>query len=113
MLRLIAGLLEPTTGKILFAKTVVNSVPPHKRNVGVGVPELSLFPHMTVFQNVAFGLRMRGVNESNQNPGSADAGYGFSWERGGSLSGATVWRSATTSGLGESVGHQAGRFAFG
>ena len=63
MLRLIAGLLEPTTGKILFDKTVVNSVPPHKRNVGLVFQNYSLFPHMTVFQNVAFGLRMRGVND--------------------------------------------------
>jgi NitT/TauT family transport system ATP-binding protein len=63
MLRLIAGLLEPTTGKILFDKTVVNSVPPHKRNVGLVFQNYSLFPHMTVFQNVAFGLRMRGVDD--------------------------------------------------
>ncbi len=61
MLRLIAGLLEPTAGKILFENTVVNSVPPHKRNVGLVFQNYSLFPHMTVFQNVAFGLRMRGV----------------------------------------------------
>ena len=62
MLRLIAGLMEPTTGKILFDKTVVNPVPPHKRNVGLVFQNYSLFPHMTVFQNVAFGLRMRGVD---------------------------------------------------
>ena len=63
MLRLIAGLLEPTTGKILFDQTVVNPVPPHKRNVGLVFQNYSLFPHMTVFQNVAFGLRMRGVDD--------------------------------------------------
>ncbi len=62
MLRLIAGLLEPTAGKILFNDTVMNTVPPHKRNVGLVFQNYSLFPHMTVFQNVAFGLRMRGVD---------------------------------------------------
>jgi ABC-type Fe3+/spermidine/putrescine transport system ATPase subunit len=40
---------------------VVNAVPPHKRNVGLMFQNYSLFPHMTVSQNVAFGLRMRGV----------------------------------------------------
>ncbi len=62
MLRLIAGLLEPTHGKILFDDAVVNAVPPHKRNVGLVFQNYSLFPHMTVFQNVAFGLRMRGMD---------------------------------------------------
>jgi len=62
MLRLIAGLLEPTEGKVLFDGVVVNALPPHKRNVGLVFQNYSLFPHMTVSQNVAFGLRMRGMD---------------------------------------------------
>jgi putative spermidine/putrescine transport system ATP-binding protein len=62
LLRLIAGLLEPTAGKVLFDDAVMNTVPPHKRNVGLVFQNYSLFPHMTVSQNVAFGLRMRGVD---------------------------------------------------
>jgi len=62
MLRAIAGLLEPTAGEVVFDDVVMNTVPPHKRNVGLVFQNYSLFPHMTVFQNVAFGLRMRGVD---------------------------------------------------
>lgn len=62
MLRLIAGLLEPTSGKVVFDDVVMNTVPPHQRNVGLVFQNYSLFPHMTVFQNVAFGLRMRGID---------------------------------------------------
>ena len=59
MLRIIAGLLAPTDGEVVFGDKVMNSVPPHRRNVGLVFQNYSLFPHMTVFQNVAFGLRMR------------------------------------------------------
>lgn len=62
LLRLIAGLLEPSAGKVLFDGAVMNSVSPHRRNVGLVFQNYALFPHMTVFQNVAFGLRMRGVD---------------------------------------------------
>ena len=62
MLRTIAGLLEPTAGEVLFDDMAMTIVPPHKRNVGLVFQNYSLFPHMTVFQNVAFGLRMRGVD---------------------------------------------------
>lgn len=62
MLRLIAGLLDPTEGQVVFGDEVMNGIPPHKRNVGLVFQNYSLFPHMTVFQNVAFGLRMRGID---------------------------------------------------
>lgn len=62
MLRLIAGLLDPTEGQVIFGDDVMNGIPPHKRNVGLVFQNYSLFPHMTVFQNVAFGLRMRHID---------------------------------------------------
>lgn len=60
-LRMIAGLEQPTRGNILFnGKSVVN-VPPEKRNIGMVFQRYLLFPHMNVFKNVSFGLRMRKI----------------------------------------------------
>lgn len=61
LLRLIAGLVEPTQGQIRVRDRDVTNVPAHKRDVGLVFQNYALFPHMTVWQNVAFGLRMRGV----------------------------------------------------
>ncbi len=58
-LNLIAGFLEPTGGDIRFDGTSVARLPPHRRNIGVVFQSYALFPHMTVAQNVAFGLEMR------------------------------------------------------
>jgi len=58
-LNLIAGFLTPDSGEILFDGRAISHVPPHKRNIGMVFQSYALFPHMTVFQNVAFPLRMR------------------------------------------------------
>jgi putative spermidine/putrescine transport system ATP-binding protein len=63
-LNLLAGFMPPTTGEILFNDVNVTGIPPHERNIGVVFQSYALFPHMTVFENVAFGLRMRKVEES-------------------------------------------------
>src|SRR5262245_57877568 len=59
-LNLIAGFLAPDTGDILLDERSIADVPPHKRNIGMVFQSYSLFPHMTVAENVAFPLRMRG-----------------------------------------------------
>jgi spermidine/putrescine transport system ATP-binding protein len=56
-LRLIAGFEQPTDGKILLDDIDVSAVPPHKRNVNTVFQSYALFPFLTVFDNVAFGLR--------------------------------------------------------
>ena len=56
-LRLIAGFEQPTAGKIMLDGTDMSGVPPHKRNVNTVFQSYALFPFMTVFENVAFGLR--------------------------------------------------------
>ena len=55
-LRLIAGFEEPTAGEIRFAGDSVAGVPPEERDVGVVFQNYALFPHMTVGENVAYGL---------------------------------------------------------
>ena len=58
-LRLIAGLETPDTGTIHFGDRNVTALPPEKRNAAMVFQSYALFPHMTVFENVAFGLRAR------------------------------------------------------
>lgn len=60
-LRMIAGLLDPTEGDILVKGQRVNTVPIHKRNLGIVFQSYALFPHKTIFENVAFGLKYRNV----------------------------------------------------
>ncbi|MEM4156638.1 MAG: ABC transporter ATP-binding protein [Archaeoglobaceae archaeon] len=63
ILRLIAGLLFPDKGSIRLMGEEVTLVPPYKRNVGMVFQELALFPHLNVFENVAYGLKVRKVPE--------------------------------------------------
>ncbi len=60
-LNLVAGLLRPDAGTIYLRGQAMNSVPPRKRNLGLVFQSWALFPHMTVFDNVAYGLRIRSV----------------------------------------------------
>jgi len=59
-LRMIAGLERPSAGTIRIAGIDVSAMPPEARDIGMVFQSLALFPHMTVADNVAFGLRMRG-----------------------------------------------------
>ena len=59
-LRLLAGFEQPTSGSIYINGNDVNGLPSRKRNLGIVFQNYALFPHMTVFQNVAYGLRMQG-----------------------------------------------------
>lgn len=58
-LKMIAGLTEPTEGEILFNGNSVLAIPPEKREVSMVFQKALLFPHMTVGENIGFGLRMR------------------------------------------------------
>jgi ABC-type Fe3+/spermidine/putrescine transport system ATPase subunit len=59
-LRMLAGLIEPTSGRILFDERDVTFVPPRKRNIGFVFQTPALFPHLSVADNVAFGLSVKG-----------------------------------------------------
>jgi spermidine/putrescine ABC transporter ATP-binding subunit len=58
-LNLVAGFLTPDSGEIQFDGRAVSATPPHKRNIGMVFQSYALFPHMKVFDNVAYPLRMR------------------------------------------------------
>src|SRR5262249_60246938 len=58
-LRMIAGFIEPSAGHVALAGQDVTLLPPWKRNAGMVFQSYALFPHMTVAQNIAFGLEMR------------------------------------------------------
>jgi spermidine/putrescine transport system ATP-binding protein len=58
-LRMVAGLVEPTSGQIWFDDQMVNRVSTHKRNIGLAFQSHALFPHMSVSKNIAFGLTMK------------------------------------------------------
>ncbi|MCS6958844.1 MAG: sn-glycerol-3-phosphate ABC transporter ATP-binding protein UgpC [Pseudanabaenaceae cyanobacterium SKYGB_i_bin29] len=64
ILRLIAGLETPTTGEIYIGEKKVNDLPPRDRDVAMVFQNYALYPHMTVAENLSFGLRMRGVDKS-------------------------------------------------
>ena len=62
-LRLIAGFLEPTSGKVLLKGEDITGVPPYKRPVNTVFQKYALFPHLNVIENVAFGLRLKKMDE--------------------------------------------------
>ena len=65
-LMMLAGFETPSTGRLIVGDTDITSMPPAKRNIGMVFQNYALFPHMTVEQNVAFPLRMRGVGPAEQ-----------------------------------------------
>jgi iron(III) transport system ATP-binding protein len=67
LLRMIAGLTEPSEGAVRFGDRDVTRIAPNKRNVGMVFQSYALWPHMTVRQNVAFGLKVRKVSATDRN----------------------------------------------
>ena len=61
LLRLVAGFYKPDSGDVYLSDRLVNDVPPNKRNIGMVFQNYALWPHMTVYDNIVFGLRIRGV----------------------------------------------------
>jgi ABC-type Fe3+/spermidine/putrescine transport system ATPase subunit len=67
-LRVIAGLIDPDEGEILLDGSPIRNVAVHRREAALVFQSYALFPHMTVAQNVAFGLKMRGLAQSEAQP---------------------------------------------
>lgn len=64
-LRIIGGFVRPDCGDIYFNDNKINDLPPHKREVNTIFQKYALFPHLNVYDNVAFGMRVHGKSESN------------------------------------------------
>jgi len=62
-LRIIAGFQEPDSGDVIFDGKVINGVPPHKRQLNTIFQRYALFPHLNVYENIAFGLRLKKTPE--------------------------------------------------
>jgi putative spermidine/putrescine transport system ATP-binding protein len=73
LLRCIAGLLHPDRGQITVGGRDITALAAHQRNVGVVFQNYALFPHLTVAENIAFGLRARGVSKAEAAPRVAEA----------------------------------------
>ena len=67
LLRMIAGFIEPTSGSVRFADRDVTLLPPNRRNTGMVFQSYALWPHMTVEENVAYGLNVRKVPATERN----------------------------------------------
>ena len=65
ILRLIAGFIEPTEGTIFFNGKKINNVPANERQVNTVFQDYALFPHLNVYENVAFGLRIKKVKKAD------------------------------------------------
>ncbi len=65
-LRTIAGFHSPDNGEVYIKERLVNNIPPSRRNTGMCFQSYALFPHMTVYDNVRFGLRMRKIAQAEQ-----------------------------------------------
>ena len=63
-LRIIGGFTTPTSGDVIFDGVRINDVPPHKRQINTVFQKYALFPHLDVFENIAFGLRIAKVPEA-------------------------------------------------
>ncbi|HEX7389541.1 MAG TPA: ATP-binding cassette domain-containing protein, partial [Acidiphilium sp.] len=66
LLRMIAGFETPDSGRILISGREMQSVPPHRRAVNTVFQSYALFPHLTVADNIGFGLRMRGIAKAER-----------------------------------------------
>lgn len=65
-LQMVAGFVPPTTGRIFLDGADITNVKPNRRGLGIVFQSYALFPHMTVAENVAFGLEMRGIASSER-----------------------------------------------
>jgi len=104
LLRIIGGFVKPSEGRLLLQGRDVTHVPPHRRPVNMVFQRAALFPHLDVFENVAFGLRVGGAPKDEIGPRVRDALrlvrlVGFERRRAHELSGGQLQRVALARAL--------------
>jgi len=62
-LRIIGGFETPTKGDVLFEDKIINEIPPYKRQINTVFQKYALFPHMSIFENIAFGLKIKKLSK--------------------------------------------------
>ena len=67
VLRTIGGFITPDSGEVFFNGKKINDLPPHKRAVNTIFQKYALFPHLNVYDNIAFGMRLKGKSEKEVN----------------------------------------------
>ncbi len=72
LLRLIAGFYAPDSGRVLFDDRDMTNVPPHKRNTGMCFQNYALWPHMSVYNNISYGLKLKRVKGMKFTKGAID-----------------------------------------
>src|SRR6201993_441815 len=72
ILQMIGGFVQPTAGRVFFGGTDMTALPPNKRPCNTIFQDLGLFPHMTVAANVAYGLKVRGVDPATRRKCTAE-----------------------------------------
>lgn len=63
-LRILGGFEESTNGEVIFENKVINQVPPYKRKINTVFQKYALFPHMNIFENIAFGLKIKKIRKN-------------------------------------------------
>ncbi|MBQ1423446.1 MAG: ABC transporter ATP-binding protein, partial [Lachnospiraceae bacterium] len=63
LLRILGGFLEPTEGQVIFGGEDIAKLPPYKRELNTVFQKYALFPHMTVYDNIAFGLKIKKMSK--------------------------------------------------
>ncbi len=103
-LRLMAGFEQPTAGHIEIFGETAEGVPPYKRSVNTVFQDYALFPHMTIVENVAYGLMVKGVGKAERLKAAEDAlamvklpGYGNRRPASSPAASASAWRSPAPS----------------
>src|ERR1043166_3671976 len=78
-LRMVAGLEEITDGPIRIGEKVVNDVPPKNRDIAMVFQNYALYPHMTVYRNMAFGLKLRKMPKAQIHQRGMEGGENFGY----------------------------------